>query len=346
MKLIYRYMLAFFGVIVVALAIVSFSFIQYTSRMVYNNTWTQLEGYADILQKRAFSTAKVSGGEPAITYEFIQNSEDILSKQNVHFSFFNAKNQQIYPQTDANTNLPAASWKKLKKGQVLRLPMLQRSRERNAADRKPQTVILKPVFYNNKLLFVILVGANVENVQANIQQIEHNLVIALIISVIVAIILSYILARYQTRRIDKLRSAAHQVAQGDFDVAVPQKEGGDEIDDLAADFNEMTQSLGDQRDEIKRQEERRKQFMADAAHEMRTPLTTINGLLEGLAYDAIPEDMRGKSIELMRNETNRLIRLVNENLDYEKIRTNQIPLHEKTFNATEAVRNIFCTAEE
>jgi signal transduction histidine kinase len=55
--------------------------------------------------------------------------------------------------------------------------------------------------------------------------------------------------------------------------------------------------------------------MADAAHEMRTPLTTINGLLEGLAYDAIPEESKGKSIELMRNETNRLIRLVNENLD-------------------------------
>lgn len=52
---------------------------------------------------------------------------------------------------------------------------------------------------------------------------------------------------------------------------------------------------------------------------MRTPLTTINGLLEGLAYDAIPEESKEKSIELMRNETKRLIRLVNENLDYEKL---------------------------
>ena len=59
-------------------------------------------------------------------------------------------------------------------------------------------------------------------------------------------------------------------------------------------------------------------------HTKCAPLTTINGLLEGLAYDAIPEESKGKSIELMRNETNRLIRLVNENLDYEKIRTNQI----------------------
>ena len=80
--------------------------------------------------------------------------------------------------------------------------------------------------------------------------------------------------------------------------------------------------------------------MADAAHEMRTPLTTVKGLLEGLAYDAIPEEMREKSISLMQNETNRLIRLVNENLDYEKIRTNQIKLNQQTFNAVEALQNI------
>lgn len=59
--------------------------------------------------------------------------------------------------------------------------------------------------------------------------------------------------------------------------------------------------------------------MADAAHEMRTPLTTINGLLEGLEYDAIPEEDKAQSIKLMQNDTKRLIRLVNDNLDYEKI---------------------------
>ena len=64
-------------------------------------------------------------------------------------------------------------------------------------------------------------------------------------------------------------------------------------------------------EEIKRQEKRRREFMADAAHEMRTPLTTINGILEGLAYDAIPEEDKAHSIELMQNETKRLIRLVN-----------------------------------
>ena len=85
--------------------------------------------------------------------------------------------------------------------------------------------------------------------------------------------------------------------------------------------------------------------MADASHEMRTPLTTINGLLEGLEYNAIPENQRENAIKLMKNETERLIRLVNENLDYEKIRTNQISMVIKKFNGTETLKNIVAQLE-
>ena len=141
------------------------------------------------------------------------------------------------------------------------------------------------------------------------------------------------------KRINRMRSATKEVAAGNFDVVVPNR-NRDEFDDLADDFNRMTVSLKESQDEIERQEERRKQFMADASHEMRTPLTTINGLLEGMQYNAIPENQREKAIKLMQNETSRLIRLVNENLDYEKIRTNQISILLQEFNATEAVATL------
>lgn len=102
----------------------------------------------------------------------------------------------------------------------------------------------------------------------------------------------------------------------------------------------MVRKLKQSNEEVKAQEERRDQFMADAAHEMRTPLTTINGILEGLKYDAIPEESKPKSIDLMQHETKRLIRLVNENLDYEKIRNNQIMLYKAEFNATPVLEDL------
>ena len=80
--------------------------------------------------------------------------------------------------------------------------------------------------------------------------------------------------------------------------------------------------------------------MMDVAHEMRTPLTTMNGLLDGLKYNMVPESRRGRSLELISSETQRLIRLVNENLDYEKIRSNQIVLVQHRFAAIGAIQTV------
>lgn len=60
---------------------------------------------------------------------------------------------------------------------------------------------------------------------------------------------------------------------------------------------------------------------------MKTPLTTISGVIEGLKSDMIPEEEKERGIQLVSQEAKRLIRLVNENLDYEKIRSNQVKLN-------------------
>lgn len=337
MKLLYQQMLAFFGVLIVAMAIISVMFIRSTSNTVWQNSFNQLEEYTDVLKDHA-----VDPNTYLINTEFITHSEEILKKQNVHFLIYDATNTVRYPQQVADggaTAIASKYWTELKKGTAVALPELTRNPRNGKA--QSMTIYYKPVFLSGKLLFVIAAFAPVDNIQSSLRQTEYNLFIAFLLSLLAAIVLSYVLARYQVNRINRLRQVTHQVAEGNYDVDVKlNSKTHDEVAALADDFQDMVGSLRDSQAEIHRQEERRRQFMADAAHEMRTPLTTINGLLEGLAYDAIPEESKGESIQLMRNETNRLIRLVNENLDYEKIRTNQILLKKQTFNAAEALGDI------
>ena len=65
---------------------------------------------------------------------------------------------------------------------------------------------------------MIAVGSPLANVQADIQQVQKNLLVTFGLAILVAIVASYFLSRYMVRRIQKIRQAAHRVTEGDFEV--------------------------------------------------------------------------------------------------------------------------------
>ncbi|MDV7720065.1 sensor histidine kinase [Pediococcus ethanolidurans] len=339
MKLLYQQMLAFFAVIFTTVIIFGLAFIQFSNRMVYQDTWKQLESYADSVFQQSI-VVNSNGEFEGIQMAGLENSERLLANQSIHFTIYNKQNTIAYPKTGISPNISKSQWTKLKAGETLTTKSDRRFNQAGNSRTQSMTDIIKP--YRNEsgeIIAVVSVGSPVANIQSNMRKIQHNLLIAFLISGLAAIVIAYGLAKYSVSRIDRIRKAAHKIGEGNFDITVPTK-GNDEIDGLASDFNHMTKSLKASNEEIKRQEQRRREFLADAAHEMRTPLTTINGLLEGLTYDAIPEESREESLQLMSNETKRLIRLVNDNLDYEKIRTNQIILNRHEINVHEVVNNL------
>lgn len=339
MKLFFQQMMAFLAVTVATLLIVGLVFIQFTRDSVYRTKWHSLQEYADSIFQQSVVLDPQDSSVTTVRVDQLMGMERLLNNQHIHFTIYTENGERVsYPNDNTATQISKKQWRELNKGNILR----QESRMAvgQVKHRITMTELKKPYFdRQGKLICVIAVDSPLARVQADIQQVQKNLLVTFGLAILVAIVASYFLSRYMVRRIQKIRQAAHRVTEGDFEVQLdPGRQ--DEIGELSADFNLMTKSLKESNDEIKRQEERRRAFMADAAHEMRTPLTTINGLLEGLEYDAIPEDSKEESIRLMQRETKRLIRLVNDNLDYERIRTNKIKLDCQMVNLKQAVLRV------
>lgn len=314
----YQQMLGFFAVIVTLMYISIFSFFHFTKNATQEATKEDLFKYAETVV------------ENINLYKNIEREQELLNKFDVSLFVADASGKVIYPNHSnlSKSKIVPEEITQLKEGQRI-TSVVEYVTPSN--DIEEMMLVYVPFFeqHTNEFSGFVAAATPISMVTSEITKLEAQLFRAFLIATIIAILISTVLARYQVNRINRLRKAVHIVAEGEYDVRIEHR-NRDELDVLSRDFNKMILALDETEKELNRQEERRKTFMQDAAHEMRTPLTTINGLLEGLEHDIIDESNRLRSIKLMRKETKRLIRLVNENLDYENIRSNRIKLN-KTY---------------
>ncbi len=248
----------------------------------------------------------------------------MLRARDIQFVTFTQEGDIQSPNRGINgLKLSGTEWDKLSDGEVVSVKQdLKRFNQE-------VTMVAFPKMQGDQFSGGVLLISPISGTRQFIQQLNKFLTLTMVVSLIVALLMSWFLSRSHGKRIMRLRQAASQIASGNYNVKVPYGKS-DEIGELTKDFNEMTKRLKRSNEEIERLEARRKKFLGDVSHEMRTPLTTIRGVIEGIRNDMIPYEDRDKSMDLVEKETRRLIRLVNENLDYEKIRSNQIKLEKET----------------
>ncbi len=143
---------------------------------------------------------------------------------------------------------------------------------------------------------------------ANVNQ--AILITGLIIALIV-VVFSMLLARHLTRPVESLTEAAEQMKQGDYARRVEQPRSQDELGRLALTFNAMAETIEADVKELRRQEQLRRDLLANIAHDLATPLTAIQGFSEALADDVISDPAaRQETAQLIAREVQRLRRLV------------------------------------
>lgn len=149
-----------------------------------------------------------------------------------------------------------------------------------------------------------------------------NLIVMLTVMLLSIPIVWWIVQR-QTKPIKLMTAAARKMAHGQMDVRVPTS-GTDtaELNELAVAFNNMSQALA-------QSERKREEFVANVSHELKTPMTTISGYMDGMLDGTIPPEQQRKYMEIISGEVKRLSRLVRSMLEVSRIQDKGIPAERK-----------------
>ena len=185
-------------------------------------------------------------------------------------------------------------------------------------------------------LFLCSSGAQLSDFK---KQFFSNFFLSACLMLLCASIMTSVLMRRLTDPLQKISDAAQRFGGGDLSVRVEGVDGDGEVADLARTFNQMANNL-------QSADNSRGQFMGNIAHELRTPMTTIKGFIDGIIDGTIPQDMQTHYLQLVSEETGRLARLIQNMLDLSKLESGEYQVNARMFNIWETLTGVALSAEQ
>ena len=180
----------------------------------------------------------------------------------------------------------------------------------------------RPVLAGGRTIGVVEVSRSTLASERFLTTLRSILLMTILAAVVTSLLVSVFLARRLSGPIRDMERATQRIAAGDLDVRLGDYPP-DEISHLAESINYMAERL-------KHLEAARTQFISEISHDLRTPLTAIKGLLVNLMDASGPDEQ--PSLEIAEHETDRLIRLVNQLLDFSRWQAGQLELNRRPVN--------------
>ena len=165
---------------------------------------------------------------------------------------------------------------------------------------------------------VLLLSASLARALGDVSLVKRRLLIAGGVVLALVFVVGYALAWVFARRIRRLERAADRIANGMFDEPVVDT-GQDEVGELARAFERMRRRLA-------QLDHARREFIANASHELRTPVFSLGGFLELLDDEELDEETRREFLTTMREQVQRLEKLATELLDLSRLDAGHIDL--------------------
>ena len=203
-------------------------------------------------------------------------------------------------------------------------------------------VVFKPIVSNSQTTGIVIVSTPLDFTTQILNRISNIFITAALFVVLLSVLAVSIYARRESRPLRDMARTATAFGHGNLEARVKVEDDySEEVAELALAFNNMASSL--QKSEYKRQE-----FVANVSHELKTPMTTISGYVDGILDGTIPPEKRAYYLQIVSDETKRLSRLVRSMLDISQLQQEQgIPEEKKMhFDLEESLGQVLITFEK
>ena len=191
---------------------------------------------------------------------------------------------------------------------------------------------------DGEILGYVLVVSTAEAWSNLMNSTVRSVMVAALWIFLAALIAIYFITERTVSPLRDMSRAVKRMAVGQYDVRV-RVQGSDEVAELAVAFNQMAESL-------ENLESMRNSFVANVSHDLRTPMTTISGFIDGILEGVIPEDQRAHYLRVVSDEVRRLSRLVTALLDVSRLQAGDRKFDMKPFDVCEMGRMILISFEQ
>jgi signal transduction histidine kinase len=195
-----------------------------------------------------------------------------------------------------------------------------------------QALAAEPLVVDEEVVGVAVFADALADVEANVALIRRQILVSGAAALVIAILAGYLVARALSLRVKRLERAARKVSAGDFTDPI-RADSDDELGQLAAAFDDMQAQLA-------RLDRARKQFIASASHELRTPIFSLGGFLELLADEELDDETRRQFLEQIRGQVERMRNLATELLDLSRLEAGALELRPEPTDVGQLAREV------
>jgi signal transduction histidine kinase len=200
--------------------------------------------------------------------------------------------------------------------EAMRLRRASRQLNDFGGEETAQTAYPFPI--RNGLGWVAVYTRSLEDVNSTVSLIRRQVLVGGAVALLVALLGGYLVARRLARRVQRLERAAEHVAAGRFVTPLP-VDSADELGQLTRAFNEM-------QGQLERVDRARREFIANASHELRTPIFSLGGFVELLRDEELEAPERAEFLQAIAEQLERLQKLTTDLLDLSRLDAGSLDL--------------------